>query len=121
MSSPRLFDLSGRIAAVTGGNGGIGRSIALGLAQAGAAVAVLARNEDKNQRVIGELHALGVPTFAIRVDVTARGQVREADLLQSHHDHLGGISGAVLRTVVCEQHDAADEVSDKIVQRVDGI
>ena len=39
-----LFDLSGRVAVVTGGNGGIGRSIALGLAQAGAAIAVLARN-----------------------------------------------------------------------------
>ena len=39
MSSTKLFDLSGGVAAVTGGNGGIGRSIALGLAQAGAAVA----------------------------------------------------------------------------------
>ena len=70
MPSSKLFDLSGRVAAV---NGGIGRSIALGLAQAGAAVAVLARNEEKNQCVLGELHALGVPTFAMRVDVTARG------------------------------------------------
>lgn len=55
-----LFDLSGHVALVTGGNGGIGRSIAMGLAQAGAAVAVLARNEEKNQRVLGELQALGV-------------------------------------------------------------
>jgi NAD(P)-dependent dehydrogenase (short-subunit alcohol dehydrogenase family) len=60
MSLANLFDLSGHVAVVTGGNGGIGRSIALGLAQAGAAIAVLARNEEKNQRVLGELKALGV-------------------------------------------------------------
>lgn len=50
-----LSDLSGRVALVTGGNGGIGRAIALGLAYAGAAVAVLARNETKNRQVLAEL------------------------------------------------------------------
>jgi len=54
MSLANLFDLSGRVAVVTGGNGGIGRSIALGLAQAGAAIAVFARNEEENERVLGE-------------------------------------------------------------------
>jgi 2-dehydro-3-deoxy-D-gluconate 5-dehydrogenase len=64
MSLANLFDLSGRVAVVTGGNGGIGRSIALGLAQAGAAIAVFARNEEKNERVLGELKALGGPALA---------------------------------------------------------
>jgi 2-dehydro-3-deoxy-D-gluconate 5-dehydrogenase len=75
MPAPNLFDLTGSVAAVTGGNGGIGRSIALGLAQAGAAVAVLARNEEKNQRVLEELQGLAVPALALKVDVTARGQL----------------------------------------------
>ena len=44
MTSSKLFDLSGRVAVVTGGNGGIGRGIGLGLAQAGAAVASLRPN-----------------------------------------------------------------------------
>src|SRR5512137_819765 len=63
-SSP--FSLAGRVAVVTGGNRGIGRSIALGMARAGAAVAVLARDKAKNAEVLAELRALGVPAMAAR-------------------------------------------------------
>jgi 2-deoxy-D-gluconate 3-dehydrogenase len=72
MNIPSLFDLTGRVAIVTGGNRGIGRSIALGLAQAGAAVAVLGRNQEKNQQVLAELQALGVQALAVKLDVTDR-------------------------------------------------
>ena len=61
MPTTNLFDLSGCVAVITGGNGGIGRSIDLGLAQAGDAIAVLARNEEKNQRVMSELQPLELP------------------------------------------------------------
>jgi 2-dehydro-3-deoxy-D-gluconate 5-dehydrogenase len=90
MPTTELFDLSGRIAVVTGGNGGIGRGIALGLAQAGAAVAVLARNEEKNQRVLGELQALGVPALSLRVDVSVRGQLQPA--LEKVEETLGPVN-----------------------------
>lgn len=63
MPTMELFDLSDRVAVVTGGNGRMGRAIALGLARAGAAIAVLARNEEKNQRVLDELRAIGVELF----------------------------------------------------------
>jgi len=72
MKTPALFDLTGRVAVATGGNGGTGRGIALGLAEAGAAVAVFGRNDEKNQRVLSELKAIGVPAVAVMVDVTNR-------------------------------------------------
>src|ERR1700677_632229 len=72
MAAPEMFNLDGRVAVVTGGNGGIGRGIALGLAAAGAAVAVLARNEDKNAAVLGELRAVSSASIALKLDVTDR-------------------------------------------------
>ena len=51
MSDPNPFDLSGRVALLTGGNGGLGRSMALGFGRAGASVAIFGRNEAKNAAV----------------------------------------------------------------------
>jgi 2-dehydro-3-deoxy-D-gluconate 5-dehydrogenase len=73
-----LFDLSGRIALVTGGNGGIGRGIALGLAQAGADLVIAARNEAKNAAAVDELHRLGRRAIAVTCDVQDRAQIEVA-------------------------------------------
>jgi 2-deoxy-D-gluconate 3-dehydrogenase len=75
-SSP--FDLTGRVAAVTGGNRGIGRAIALGMARAGAAVAVLSRNEEKNRSVQAEIEGFGGRAFARRLDVADRPSLAPA-------------------------------------------
>ena len=90
MKIPMLFDLTGKVAVVTGGNGGIGRGIALGLAEAGAGVAVLGRSEEKNQRVLSELKAIGVPSVAVKVDVTNRAELEPA--LNKVESELGGIN-----------------------------
>lgn len=73
-----LFDLSGRVAVVTGGNGGIGRAIALSFARAGAAVAVLARDETKNRQVLTELQGIGGPALVLHLDVTDRAALAPA-------------------------------------------
>ena len=72
------FDLSGRVALVTGGNGGIGRGIALGFAKAGAAVAIFGRNQEKNERVLVELKAIGRPALAVKIDLTDRAALEPA-------------------------------------------
>jgi len=90
MNMPALFDLKGRVAIVTGGNGGIGRSIALGVAEAGAAVAIFGRNEEKNQQVLAELKSIGVPSLALKVDMTDRAGLQPA--LNQVESKLGGVS-----------------------------
>ena len=59
------FDLTGRVAIVTGGNGGIGYGIAQGLAQAGANIVVAARQPAKNAQATANLQALGVPAHIV--------------------------------------------------------
>jgi 2-deoxy-D-gluconate 3-dehydrogenase len=78
VASANSFDLTGRVALVTGGNGGIGRSIALAFARAGASVAILGRNEKKNQTALADLKTLGGPTMAIRVDIAKRAELEPA-------------------------------------------
>jgi 2-deoxy-D-gluconate 3-dehydrogenase len=72
------FDLTGRVAIVTGGNGGIGRAVALGFAQAGAAVAIFGRNEEKNAATLAELEVTGAPAISVKVDLTDRAALEPA-------------------------------------------
>jgi len=72
-----LFDLKGRVALVTGGNGGIGLGMARGLAAAGAAVAVAGRNKAKSETAAAELAKLGAKTAVLEVDVADEASCRK--------------------------------------------
>jgi 2-deoxy-D-gluconate 3-dehydrogenase len=87
-----LFDLKGRVAIVTGGNGGIGLGMARGLAEAGAAIAIAGRNTKKSEAAAAELAKLGAKTVVLSVDVAdeascakmiddARKQLGRVDIL----------------------------------------
>lgn len=73
-----MTSLTGHVAVITGGNGGIGLGMASALAAAGADVAVWGRNEDKNAAAAAELAAHGTRVVALRCDVAEEEQVVEA-------------------------------------------
>ncbi len=71
-----LFDLSGRVAVVTGGNGGIGLGMALGMARAGATIVVAGRDAAKNADAVKQVEAAGARASAIPVDVLKEDSIR---------------------------------------------
>ena len=73
-----MFDLSDKVAIVTGGNGGVGLAYARGLVKSGSKVAVWGRNSEKNAAAIEELRGLGGDVEAFACDVTDEEQVAGA-------------------------------------------
>jgi 2-deoxy-D-gluconate 3-dehydrogenase len=72
------FDLTGKVALVTGGNGGIGKGMAVGLARAGASIVVAARDEKKTGSALEEIRADGAEAIGVRCDVTDAASVEAA-------------------------------------------
>ena len=70
-----LFDLRGKVAIVTGGNGGIGLGMARGLADAGADIAIVGRNEAKSNEAAADVAARGVKAISVVTDVTDKAAV----------------------------------------------
>ena len=87
MTSQKLFDLTGKVAVVTGGNGGIGLGIAMGLAGAGANIVIAARSVEKTAQALENIRALGVEAHGITVDVTQEPAIQR--IVTSTIDHMG--------------------------------
>jgi 2-dehydro-3-deoxy-D-gluconate 5-dehydrogenase len=75
MMKTERFDLGGKVAVVTGGNGGIGLGMARGLAEAGAGIAIVGRNEAKSAAAVAELKQAGTKAIAVTADVTNKDAV----------------------------------------------
>ena len=85
-----LFDLTGRVAVVTGGNGGIGLGMAGGLARAGARVVLAGRNQAKGEAAAA---SLGEGCVFVAADVTSKADVRRADRRRGGAVRAAGYSG----------------------------
>src|SRR5271156_6233678 len=76
MTNCRMFDLTGRVAVITGGSIGLGRQMAEALAEMGAHLVLCARKRERCERAAEELKALGVKTLALGCDVRNPAEVQ---------------------------------------------
>ncbi len=96
-----LFDLTGKVALVTGGNGGIGLGMAQGMASCGASIAISGRNAEKAQIALETLRPFGVQTAFIAADVTHKAAcvklVVETEIQFGRLDILVNNAGTAIR------------------------
>lgn len=84
-----MFDLTGKIAVVTGASSGLGADAARAYAKAGANVALLARRQDKLEALAQELRAEGIDALPVGCDVTDEASIEKA--IETVIDHFGRI------------------------------
>jgi NAD(P)-dependent dehydrogenase (short-subunit alcohol dehydrogenase family) len=109
------FGLSGRRALVTGGNRGLGRAFAVALAEAGADVAIAARDESLSARVVSEIESRGRRGLAVQADITVRADV--TSMVAEVTEAFGGIDVLVNNAGIAI-HRPALEIPDEEWQQV---
>src|SRR3546814_13838305 len=96
------FDLTGRVAIVTGGNGGIGLGMARGMADAGATILIAGRDREKSAGAVREIEAAGGKADAVEVDVlqpeSCRAMIATATERFGRPDLLVHNAGTNIRT-----------------------
>jgi NAD(P)-dependent dehydrogenase (short-subunit alcohol dehydrogenase family) len=115
MSVLDAFGLAGRVAVVTGGNRGLGRAFALALGEAGASVALIARDTAKTDEALRALAERGVQARGYRADVTRRPDVDR--VVEQVVSDLGGVHILVNNAGTCI-HRPAFEVTEAEWQEV---
>ena len=105
------FRLDGRTALVTGGNRGLGKAFVLALAQAGAKVAFVARDAERNKAVVAEAAEQGFEVLAIEGDIAADADVQRA--LDDSVAGLGGLDILVNNAGTCIHNPSWDVTDDE--------
>ena len=111
-----LFDLSGRVALITGGNGGIGLGMADGLAQHGCDLSIWGTNREKNAAALEKLKTHGTKVTALKCDVSNQQQVKDcfAETLKNH----GRIDGCFANAGIGSRGNRFDDIEKEEWDRI---
>ncbi|MGI9475901.1 MAG: SDR family NAD(P)-dependent oxidoreductase [Hyphomicrobiaceae bacterium] len=100
------FDLRNHVALVTGGNGGIGLGMARGLAEAGASIAIAARNMEKSEAAAETLRKIGADVITVSVDVSSEQSVK--DMVSATLDKFGRVDSLIANAGVNDRKPPQD-------------
>ena len=111
-----LFNLSGRVALITGGNGGIGLGMAEGLAQHGCDISIWGTNEEKNAVALEKLKTHGTKVTALKCDVSDQQQVKDSfsETLKNH----GRIDGCFANAGIGSRGNRFDDIEKEEWDRI---
>jgi len=105
-----MFDLKGEKAIVTGGGQGLGKEMALALAEAGADVAVVQRHVEVAEKAAEEIRKLGRDSIAMKVDVSKAGDVK--NMVEAVKDRFGKIDILINNAGIAQAIPALDMTED---------
>ena len=113
---PNLFDLDGKVALVTGGSRGLGRAISLGLADQGADIVVVSRNQDNCDTVVAEIHERGRRGLALSGHI---GRWDDIEMVVDRaYSHFGRIDILVNNAGMSPAAPSSAETTEKLVDAV---
>ena len=111
-----LFDLSGKVAIVTGSSRGIGRAIAEGFAEAGARVVISARNEAPCEETAAAIRAKGGAAIAVTARISDHAQLE--NLVAKTRAEWGGVDILVCNAAINPHYGRLEDMTDQVFERM---
>jgi NAD(P)-dependent dehydrogenase (short-subunit alcohol dehydrogenase family) len=111
-----LFDLSGKVAIVTGSSRGIGRAIAAGFADAGARVVISSRNQERCDETVAAIRAKGGEAMAVTARISDKAQLES--LVAKTREEWGGVDILVCNAAINPHYGSLEDLTDQVFERM---
>jgi NAD(P)-dependent dehydrogenase (short-subunit alcohol dehydrogenase family) len=112
----KLFDLTGKVAIVTGSSRGIGRAIAEAFAEAGARVVISSRNQEPCEELAAAIRAGGGEAIAVTARISDKAQLE--NLVATTREHWGGIDILVCNAAINPHYGSLEGLTDQVFERM---